>query len=149
MDPDQVRKKGKKFLKQHTSEPFCPLNLATRSSAAEAYPRAYKDQLEQPCSEMVGQWLFTWKNRDGELGATRVVRRHWRAGAIKFLAAIIVRNARTKHRLQILELIEMRWRDEEGRSGRRCLCGKKERNHHQSFLRFSAVPTDPTVVLRT
>lgn len=47
--------------------------------------------------------MFTCKNGNTELGETRAVRRHWRAGATKFLAEIIVKAPGLGHRRQKLE----------------------------------------------
>jgi len=47
--------------------------------------------------------FITCRREDARLGATRVVRRHWRAGATKFLAAIIVTRSQDQQQAEGLK----------------------------------------------
>lgn len=79
----------------HTSEPFCPLNAPTRlPPAAAAYPRAYYElsdvsNAQLRCKTRLDR-RHTCENGDAWAGTVRSPRRHWREGAAKARAEIIV-----------------------------------------------------------
>lgn len=86
-----------------TSGPLVPLNAPTLPLAAAAYPRAYTKiivrymPLRYRNSFPVWTWGGqTWKNGDAWLGATRKPRKHWREGATKARAEIIVKEIEEK-----------------------------------------------------
>ena len=89
-----------------------------------------------------------------KLGATRVVRKHWRAGAMKFLAEIMVE----RESLDQLDREERGIEDEvKLEEGERVRCGRererergsrrkggREERKDQSIVNVSAAPPDPT-----